>query len=196
MSSKFKGQPRTMADYDKPKQTASAPIQKQAPVAADQKPWEPKVAPEPEELPGPGKRFTQITKSQPGVVKPAPEVPEEAYRLRGSDIPNITKLGAPKTFADVRKAQPTIQKIAKIRFDIRLKDVNVSVVAQFLTSETIDAVYDFLMDEIFEKAEKLELYTSFPRALLKKDGKHLAGLKIQGLVKLNVELGGEVVLKV
>lgn len=196
MNRLFKGKGRTIADSEnKPKapqpaapQPASGPMQLPPEITGE------RPAPPPEEMPGPGKRFMRVTKTPEGQgIKPCEEK-DDFFKVKSSDL-NLKNYGQPKTFADVRKTTYS-PKIAKIKFDIRSNKVIFAVEAQFAINETIDAVYDFLLQQVFEKVEKIEIFTSFPRALLPRDGKHLAGLKIQGNVLLNVAVTGGFTLKI
>lgn len=200
----FKGKGRTIEDtlkaQEERKENAPPPPPKPQKEAEeiDETPWIPKPAPVPEVMPGPGQRFVKITKAPDGVEFKPPasafEVTDDDYKLKASDI--ITKnYGQPKTFADVRKVVKATPLVAKIKFDIRANKTIFSIEAQFATKETIDDVYEFLEKEIFEECEKIEIFNTFPRQLIPKDGKTLAQLKITGSVMLAVVATGNVVLK-
>ena len=106
------------------------------------------------------------------------------------------KFGEPKTFADVRKVPKAIPLIAKIKFDIRAESTIFTVEAQFATKETIDAVYEFLETEVFEKFGTIEVIQTFPRQVLPRDGKTLVALKLTGSTMLHVNVTGDVSLKI
>ena len=202
----FKGQPRTIADGPKPKSDIVLQMEAKQREKANQKPsdedidttpWIPKPAPVPEVMPGPENRFTKITKAADGVEYKPPQTNETDadFKLKASDIVGM-KFGQPKTFADVRKVPKAIPLVAKIKFDIRADSTIFTVEAQFATKEAIDAVYEFLEKEIFEHADKIEIYNTFPRQLIPRDGKSLASLKITGNVMLHVVASGNVKMKV
>ena len=190
----FKGQGRTLADGPKKKE-APAPA-KPAPKEEDPTPWEPKPAPEPEVMPGPGQRFMRVTKAPDGVAaKPPPPTSDEIYKLTGNDIKGMP-LGQPKTFADVRKVPKATPKVTKIKFDIRANKTIFQIEAMFATNETINAIYEFLETEVFSKFGAIEVIQTFPRQVLPRDGKTLVALKLTGSTMLQVNVTGDVALKI
>ena len=190
--SQFQGKGRTLADGPK---AAPAPA-KPAPQQSIPNPMEPNPAPEPEIMPGPGQRFMKVTKAPDGVpAKGPPPTKDEDYKLTGADIKGMT-FGQPKTFADVRKVPKVTPRVAKIKFDIRANKTIFQIEAMFATNETINAVYEFLQTEVFAQYGNIEVIQTFPRQVLPPDGKSLVSLKITGSTMLQVNVTGDVQLKI
>ena len=192
----FKGKGRTLNDPPPKKETKPPATPPREATEEPQKPIEPIGPP-----PGPDNRQTVIsTRDAHAVAKvPKSDSKEEDYELKKGDLKGL-RVGsnvAPKTFADVNrpKSKPP-PNTASIRFTIPIGKEITTVDARFQTSESLQALYDYLEKDVFQSVDSLEIRQTFPTTVIPREpNRTLASLKLHGQVMLQVNAVNPVLKK-
>ena len=139
-----------------------------------------KSPPPPELIPSPGKRFTKIlSRPKKSIEKPLPPQPELPLNLISITSKQLSTFG-----------------ITCVKFDIRANGELWSIEGRFMIKEPGFSLYEYLENEIFSNASKIEIFHTFPRIPILKCDDTLSVLKIKGQVALQVNVIGDIEFKI